>query len=150
MYLNDDHTYKIPGMKRHQSLSYEGIAKWYRQDTNIYADSTCVSWYAKVHSYIDNYKYIVKPLYDSYTRIKEFRMYNIILVYNNNDNDKTNILRINNCLDFTSDMKYSLILTHQYRSINYMIKIIDYIYTNKHNTHIINGITISIHICEIP
>lgn len=86
-----------------------------RLGLDSHADMTCVGQDALIIEHVHGQTCTVHPFHDSYSPKRNVKVCNAALAYDY-DNGKTIILILNQCLDFSNNMRHSLLCTNQVRS----------------------------------
>ena len=95
---------------KHDEVPYES-----RLGSDSHADISCAGKQAHILEYIEGLKCTVHPFHDSYTPKKDVKLCNVAFAHDL-PSGETIILRMNQCLDFTSSMEHSLFCTNQVRA----------------------------------
>ena len=86
-----------------------------RLGLDSHADMTCVGQDALIIEHVHGQTCTVHPFHDSYSPKRNVKVCNAALAFDY-DNGKTIILILNQCLDFSNNMRHSLLCTNQVRS----------------------------------
>ena len=86
-----------------------------RLGSDFHADISCAGKQAHILEYIQGLKCTVHPFHESYTPKKDVKLCNVAFAHDL-PNGKTILIRMNQCLDFTSIMEHSLFCTNQVRA----------------------------------
>ena len=85
-----------------------------RLGLDTHADISCVGKHARVLCYHEGQFCDVQPFHDSYDPLQGIKTCDAIFAYDS-PTGETLIIRINQCLDFTSEMEHSILCTNQVR-----------------------------------
>ena len=112
---------------KHEETPYES-----RLGADSHADISCAGKQAHILEYIEGLKCTVHPFHDSYTPKKDVKLCNVAFAHDL-PSGETIILRMNQCLDFTSNMEHSLFCTNQVRANGIIVDDVPkcYDYKNK-------------------
>ena len=81
---------------------------------------SCAGKYARIIEYIEGEVSAVHAFSDSIKPINNVTTVNVAFAYNADDG-QVFILRLNHCLDFTSQMQHSILCANQYRAHNNIV-----------------------------
>ena len=98
-----------------KSIDYNNDYNYTRLGSDSHADISCAGSDAKIICYLEGRQCTVHTYNDSYKPKKNVRICDAAFAYDTTDG-QTYILRINQCLDFTKEMKHSLFSSNQVRS----------------------------------
>ena len=90
-------------------------SKYSRLGLDSHADMTCVGSDAYIIDHVVGQSCTVHPFHESYSPKQNVQVCNAAFAFDHN-NGETFILRLNQCLDFSSSMEHSLLCTNQVRS----------------------------------
>ena len=85
-----------------------------RLGLDTHADISCAGKHARILSYHEGQICEVQPFHDSYKPLQGIKTCDAIFAYDS-PTGETLILRMNQCLDFTSEMEHSILCTNQVR-----------------------------------
>ena len=91
------------------------LTRYSRLGLDSHADMTCVGQDAHIIEHVHGQTCTVHPFHDSYNPKRNIKICNAAFAFDQSDG-RTLILIVNQCLDFTNNMKHSLLCTNQVRS----------------------------------